>query len=270
MNQAEPPTEKDWVSELVRIMAVLRGPGGCPWDAEQTHASLKPYLAEEAAEVFDAVDDGDDDALADELGDVLLQVVFHCQIAQEKGRFTLQDAARRICEKLIRRHPHVFADAKADNPQAVLAQWERIKRAEPGNEARKRSAIEGVPRSLPALHRAHKMQKKAASVGFDWPAVEGVVAKIEEELAEVKAALARGDDDAVAAEIGDLLFAVVNLSRFRNRVAEELLHDTVKKFERRFRHIEESLAAKGLRPEECSLEELDALWNQAKEAEPDD
>ena len=264
MSQAETPMEKDWVIELARIMAVLRAPGGCPWDAEQTHASLKPYLAEEAAEVLDAIDEGDDQALADELGDLLLQVVFHCQIAQEEGRFTLQDVARGICEKLRRRHPHVFAEAKADTPQAVLAQWERIKKAERGNESRRKSAVEGVPRSLPALHRAHKMQKKAASVGFDWPAIEGVMAKIEEELAEVKGALASGDDDAVAAEIGDLLFAVVNLSRFRNRVAEELLQGTIKKFERRFRRIEEVLAERGLRPEDCSLEELDALWNRAK------
>jgi tetrapyrrole methylase family protein/MazG family protein len=261
----------DWVQELVHLMARLRAPGGCPWDREQTHASLKEYLTEESAELFDAIDDADDAGMVEELGDILLQIVFHCQIASEAGRFDLQDAARACCEKLVRRHPHVFGESRVDTAEGVLAQWQEIKRWEAGKKEEKGAArpsvLSGVPRHLPALHRAHKMQKKAAHAGFDWPNVDGVIAKIEEELQEVKHAVATGDDTAVAAEIGDLLFAVVNLSRFRNRVAEELLHDTIRKFERRFHRIEELLAAQGKTPEQCSLAEMDALWDQAKQEE---
>ena len=257
---------QNWVDELVEIMARLRSPGGCPWDREQTHSSLQEYLVEESAELFDAVDEGDDAGMAEELGDVLLQVVFHCQIAAEDARFDLQEVARRCCEKLRRRHPHVFGEAAVDDAAGVVRQWEAIKRQEK-NPPASVSALHGVPRHLPALHRAHKMQKKAARVGFDWPSVEGVLGKIEEELAEVKHALADGQAQAAAEEIGDLLFAVVNLSRVQNRVAEDLLHDAVKKFEKRFMHMEDSLRQDGRRLEECSLAELDVLWEQAKKAE---
>ncbi len=255
----------NWVDELVTIMARLRAPDGCPWDREQTHASLKEYLVEEAAELLDAIDDGDDDGMVEELGDVLLQVVFHCQIAAENGRFDLQAAARSCCEKLVRRHPHVFADSTVADADGVLRQWEQIKQREKGKT--RPSALSGVPRHLPALHRAQKTQKKAAKVGFDWPDVVGVVAKIEEELAEVKEALASGHEEEIAGEIGDLLFAVVNLSRFQRRHAEELLHGTIRKFESRFQRLEELLAAQGKTPEQCSLAEMDALWNQAKREE---
>ena len=254
-------TAENWIHRLVEIMARLRAPDGCPWDREQTHATLKEYLAEESAELFDAIDEADDRGMVEELGDVLLQVVFHCQIAAEEGRFDIQDVARVCCEKLIRRHPHVFAESKVSDSEGVLRQWEAIKRTE---KKERTSVLSGVPRSLPALHRAHKTQKKAAKVGFDWPDLDGVMAKIEEELDEVRQALALGNSDAVAGEIGDLLFSVVNLSRFHNRLAEELLHETVRKFENRFSRLEELLDEQDRRPEECTLDELDALWNQAK------
>ena len=268
MTQDSRDKDQDWVRELVAVMRQLRAPDGCPWDREQTHQTLKRFLLEESAELFDAIDEGDDTGMLDELGDVLLQVVFHCQIAAEEQRFDLQNVARNCCEKIVRRHPHVFGDREASTAAAVLEVWKDVKWEEAkqqGMEGKAASgALSGVPRHLPALHRAHKIQKKAARVGFDWPSVEGVVEKIEEELAEVKAALAHGDDEAVSEEIGDLLFAVVNLSRFRDEVAEELLHDTVKKFERRFVRMEELLKEQERTPEDCSLEQLDALWEQAK------
>lgn len=255
----------DWARELVKIMRKLRAPGGCPWDREQTHQSLKEYLAEEAAELYDAIDDADDEALVEELGDVLLQVVFHATIAAEGNRFDFQDVARVCCEKLVRRHPHFFGESGVGSADEVVKQWDEIKKAEKGTE--RRSVLSGVPRHLPALHRAHKLQGKAAKVGFDWPSVEGVVAKIEEELGEVKHALAQQDSAAVEEEIGDLLFAVVNLSRFRKRVAEELLHATIKKFERRFQIVESTVARQGRSPADCSLAELEALWQESKHAD---
>lgn len=254
--------QNDWVDRLIEIMARLRAPAGCPWDREQTHSTLKQYLAEEAAELFDAIDEDDDAGMVEELGDVLLQVVFHAQIGAEDGRFDIQDVARTCCEKLIRRHPHVFAESDVADAAGVLRQWEEIKREEKPD--RHPSALAGVPRSLPALHRAHKMQRKAAKVGFDWPSVDGVIAKIEEELAEVKQAIAEDDEGAVADEIGDLLFAVVNLSRFQERVAEELLHDSIRKFERRFQHLEKLLERNGRKAMDCDLAELEALWQQSK------
>ena len=260
---------KDWLHELKDTMATLRAPGGCPWDREQTHTSLKRYLAEESAELFDAIDDGDDEGVKEELGDVLLQVVFHAQLAEEEQRFDLQDVARACCEKLVRRHPHVFADTNVADSAGVVQQWEEIKAEEKKDTAAsdRKSALEGVPRHLPALHRAHEMQSKAAKVGFDWPALDGVLAKIDEELEEVKHALAAGDEQEIAGEIGDLLFAVVNLSRFRKQMAEELLHDTVRKFERRFRIVEDDLYQQNREARHCSLAELDALWDKAKASE---
>ncbi|MFO7820805.1 MAG: nucleoside triphosphate pyrophosphohydrolase [Lentisphaeria bacterium] len=256
--------ETDWGQRLVDIMKTLRAPGGCPWDRTQTHQTLKEFLAEEAAELYDAIDEEDDNALREELGDVLLQVVFHAVIADEQKRFDFQDAARTCCEKLIRRHPHVFGETNVRDAEGVIQQWEEIKKAEKGDT--RKSVLSGVPRQLSALHRAHKMQHKAAKVGFDWPSIDGVIAKIEEELGEVKHALATEDDAALEEEIGDLLFAVVNLSRFQNRLAEELLHDTIKKFERRFHSIEETLEVQNRSPEDCSLPELEALWQEAKKS----
>jgi len=256
----------DYVQQLVDIFAQLRAPDGCPWDREQTHQSLKPYIVEETAELLDAIDEKDDEGMADELGDVLLQIVFHCQIAREEGRFDLQEAARRCCEKMIRRHPHVFGDGAVADASGVVDQWEQIKRTERAG-AKRTSAVSGVPRHLPALHRASKMQKRAAKVGFEWPSVDGAIAKIDEELAEVKDALASGSDVEVSEEIGDLLFAVVNLSRFRNQCPEQLLHGTIRKFEERFHCLEELLREQGRTPEQSSLAEMAELWELAKRME---
>jgi tetrapyrrole methylase family protein/MazG family protein len=247
-------------------MARLRAEGGCAWDRQQTHQSLKRSLVEEASELLDAIDDQDDASLRDELGDVLLQVVFHAQIAADEGRFDIQDVGRTLCEKLVRRHPHVFGQAHAATPDQVTTQWEEIKKQErkgkgqgPGG-----GALAGVPRHLPALHRAHKIQDKAAKVGFDWPDSRGVLDKIEEELSEVREAMASGDKDAAREEIGDLLFAVAKLSRFLGHPPEEALHQTIRKFERRFTRMEQWLADRGKTVESCGLAELEVLWNKAK------
>lgn len=255
--------KKNWVLELEKIMSRLRGPGGCPWDREQTHESLKRYLIEEAYELIDAVDDRDDEHMAEELGDVLLQILFHSQIAKEERRFDLQKVARVCCEKLIRRHPHVFADQKIKDSEGVKKQWEEIKRNEKAGQDRK-SLLDGIPRHLPALSQAEKIQKKASKVGFDWLEVDGVVAKIEEEFLEVKEELKRGDKKAIRDEIGDLLFAVVNLCRFQDESPEEVLRSTIKKFYRRFQFIEHTVKKAGKSIDKTSLEELEKLWNQAK------
>jgi tetrapyrrole methylase family protein/MazG family protein len=254
---------KNWVLSLEGIMSRLRGEGGCPWDREQTHETLKKYLIEEAYELVDAIDDGDDRHIVEELGDVLLQVVFHSQIAKERKRFDLQEVARICCEKLMRRHPHVFGDKKISDAQGVIKQWDEIKKEEKSSLTRK-SALDGVPRHLPALSQAEKIQKKASKIGFDWPEVDAVVSKIDEELEEVKEGLKKGNKDIIREEIGDLLFAVVNLSRFQGESAEELLRGTVKKFYLRFQFIEKELEKIGKRVEECTLEELDKIWQRSK------
>lgn len=253
----------DAVAALVEIFRILRAPEGCPWDRKQSHASLKEFLREEAAELLDAIDAKDDENIREELGDVLLQVVFHCQIAEEAGKYNLQDAAQTCCEKMLRRHPHVFGTTSVDSPQGVKDQWDKIKKKEKG--ASRSSSVSGVPKSLPALHRAHKIQKKAAKAGFEWQDIDGFISKIDEELEEVKEALTIGREDEIAEEIGDLLFAVVNLSRFHRLHAEDLLHKTVVKFEQRFRTMEEEiLENKAL--DCCSLSELLTAWNRAKES----
>ena len=258
--------EKDWLNELVRLMARLRDKDGGPWDQEQTHESLKRCLVEETAEFLDAVDERNDEAMQEELGDILLNVVFHAQIAAEENRFDLQSIARKICEKLIRRHPHVFGDKKVTHPDSVKVMWEQIKQAERRDKSDKpQSALDGVPKHLSALHRAYKIQKKASRVGFDWPTADGVVEKIEEELAEVRHAMEQDNPETVIQEIGDLLFAVTNLSRFYHHIPEEALHRTIRKFERRFHYIEQRLRDQGKRPEQCELDELDTLWNDAKQ-----
>jgi MazG family protein len=241
---------------LVTIMERLRAPDGCPWDAEQTHESLLPYLIEEAHEFIDAVEDGDDAEMSDELGDLLLQIVFHCQLAKEDDRFDLQDAARRCCEKMIRRHPHVFGDSDVSDADAVLKQWEAIKKAEKKGDERK-SRLDGVPRGLPALARAEKLQRRAAKDGFDWPDVEGVFAKLDEEVCEL-----RNTADGVADELGDILFTAVNLCRHHGVDADAALRGANRKFERRFRHAE---AAAGCELRSLDAAALDTLWNQAKE-----
>ncbi len=254
------------MDKLLAIMARLRAKDGCPWDAEQTLASLKPFLIEECYEVVDAIDAGDAGHHLEELGDLLLQIVFQAQLRAEEGAFCFQDVVEGISAKLIRRHPHVFGDVQAATTGEVLRNWDAIKAKEKGGE-KPRSAVDGVPRSLPALQRAQQIQVRAARVGFDWAATEDVVAKIEEELAEVKAALAAGDEEKVGDEIGDLLFSVVNLSRFRKLHAEQMLERTIQKFISRFQDVEAGALALGKKPSDMSLAELDALWEAAKRRE---
>ena len=263
------------IARLIEIMAALRTPGsGCPWDLEQTFATVAPYTLEEAYEVADAIARGNLRDLKDELGDLLLQVVFHARMAQElpkdQGAFDFGDVVEAITTKLIRRHPHVFADAQGHTAEAVRGLWERIKAEEKAerNEAAETGALAGVPVALPALTRALKLQDKAGRVGFDWNDPRSVLAKIREEADEIEAEL--DDRDKAAAETGDLLFAVVNLARHLAADPEGILRATNLKFERRFASIEKALAARGKTPKDATLEEMDALWDAAKAAEKPD
>jgi len=255
-------------AELVAIMARLRAPDGCPWDREQTHATLKPYLLEEAYEALEAIDAEDDAELCKELGDVLLQVVFHAQIAAEEGRFGIEEVGRAIVDKLVRRHPHVFADVEVDGADQVLQNWEQIKkqeRREQGQQAP--SLLEGIPAQLPALMRAQRIQARVARQGFDWDQITGPLAKVEEEFAELRQAWETGGAAAIEDEFGDLLFALVNTGRFLKVDPEQALRASVDKFERRFRALEEEVQASGREIAELSLEELDQIWDKVKERE---
>lgn len=249
------------IANLLRIVARLRGPRGCPWDRKQTHKSIKQDLIEECYEAVDAIEAGDASALREELGDLLLQIVFHAQLAHEKRKFSFNDVAATITDKLIRRHPHVFGRKKLRTADQVLAQWHELKR---GERREHRSATDGVPKHLPALMKAESVQKKVARVGFDWPRRDGVVQKIEEELAELKRALRTGRKAEIDDELGDLLFAVVNLARWQKRSPEDLLNYAIKKFIGRFRRLESEVARRGRRLEDCSLTELDAIWENHK------
>ena len=262
------------ITRLLEIMAALRTPGtGCPWDLEQNFRTIAPYTLEEAYEVADAIARDDLPGLQDELGDLLLQVVFHARMAQEQGSFEFGDVVEALTAKLIRRHPHVFADADGKTADAVKGLWERIKadekaaRAEKGADGASDSALAGVPVGLPALTRALKLQDKAGRVGFDWNDPRAVLAKIREEADEIEAELDLANGNRVAAEVGDLLFAVVNLARHLGADPEGVLRETNLKFERRFASIERALLARGKTPKEATLAEMDALWNEAKAAE---
>lgn len=266
------------LQNLLDIMAKMRGEGGCPWDREQTLESLKQYLVEECYEVIDAIDSGRADKHADELGDLLLQVVFQAQIRREQGLFAFEEVVDRICEKLIRRHPHVFGNTHVSGSQEVLKNWEAIKVREKQESAAGTSAdgtlpgvppslVGDIPRHMPALHKAHHLQKRLARVGFDWNQVHDVVAKIDEELAEVKQALAAGDAAQIKEELGDLLFAVANLSRFQGLNAEEVLQRAVDKFAKRVQAVEQRVRLSGRELSQCTLAELDAHWNAVKAAE---
>jgi ATP diphosphatase len=267
---ASPVNPSRDITRLIEIMAALRTPGsGCPWDLEQNFATIAPYTLEEAYEVAEAIAHGDLGHLKDELGDLLLQVVFHARMAQEQGAFDFGDVVEAITSKLIRRHPHVFADAEGRTAEHVKGMWERIKaeeKAERG-EAAKVGALAGVPVALPALTRALKLQSKAGAVGFDWNDARAVLAKIREEADEIEAELDAGDAAGAGAEVGDLLFAVVNLARHLGADPEGVLRATNVKFERRFAAIEAALAARGKTPSQATLAEMDALWNEAKAAE---
>lgn len=250
-------------AELVRIMERLRAPGGCPWDREQTHASIKPYLIEEAYEVAEAIDAADPGELCKELGDLLLQIVFHAEMAREAGTFTVEDVVRGINEKMVRRHPHVFGDATVEDSQEVLRNWARIK-SEERRDGPDRSVVAGVPRALPALQRAHRLGEKAAHVGFDWTKPAEVLEKVREEFGELEEALAGGEPSRIAAEMGDLLFAVSSLARHLGLHAEDTLQGASDRFVRRFRHIEEQVAAAGGDIHATGPEELNRHWEAAK------
>jgi MazG family protein len=251
---------------FVELIARLRAPGGCPWDREQTHASLKPMTIEEAYEVLAAIDEGDDGELAGELGDLLLQVVFHAQIATDESRFTIDEVIARVHDKMVRRHPHVFGDDQASTPGEVLRNWEALKAAERaarGEKEKDASMLDSVLKGLPAVMEALQMTTKVARVGFDWPDVASVQAKVDEELQELKDAPA----DRKQEELGDLLFAVVNLARHLGVDPESALKGANRKFRRRFAHVESRLREDGRQPADSTLAEMDALWEEAKARE---
>ncbi len=248
--------------ELCRVVAQLRAPKGCPWDREQTNASLVPKLLEEAYEVADAIRASDDANLREELGDVLLLIVMHAQIASERGDFEIQQVVEDITAKLIRRHPHVFGSHQADDAGAVVKLWDSVKQAE--KKERPGHYLTGVAAALPALMRAQKIQKKAAHVNFDWNHEADVMAKVDEELAETKEAISAESSEEIAEEIGDLLFAVVNLARKRHLDAETLLQAATDKFVRRFNALEDALIQRGQKLGDVQLEELDEIWNTQK------
>jgi ATP diphosphatase len=275
-----PVTPSRDIARLIEIMAMLRTPcSGCPWDLAQNFATIAPYSIEEAYEVADAIERGDFDDLKDELGDLLLQVVFHARMAEEAGLFAFGDVVHAITSKLVRRHPHVFGDAGGLDTKAVNAQWDHIKAQEKAERAARRAAdgkagcersagaLADVPVGLPAMTRALKLQDKAGKVGFDWNDPLAVLAKIREETEEIAAELETGKAEAAKAEVGDLLFAAVNLARHLGADPEAVLRATNAKFERRFGHIEDTLAAAGKTPLQSTLAEMDELWNEAKQQE---
>ncbi len=257
------------ISRLIEIMAALRTPGsGCPWDLEQNFKTIAPYTLEEAYEVADAIARNNLGDLREELGDLLLQVVYHARMAQEQGAFAFGDVVEAITEKMIRRHPHVFAGADGKTTEAVQSLWERVKTEEKqAKGAAQQGALAGVPLALPALTRAFKLQDKAGQVGFDWNDPKAVLAKIREEADEIEAALDAGTMQDAAGEVGDLLFAVTNLARHLHADPETILRDTNLKFERRFAFIEQALAKRGKTPKDATLEEMDTLWDAAKAVE---
>jgi len=254
----------DALTELRAVVHRLRAPGGCPWDREQTHESLVPHLLEEAYEVAEAIRNKDMPHLREELGDLLLQPLLHAEIASESGAFDLDEIARELTEKLIRRHPHVFGDTSVEGSEGVLTQWEEIKRTEKGSH--QESLLHGISHGLPALIRAQKLQKKAAKVGFDWPDIQPVLEKIREESDEISEAVAGGDATAIKEEVGDLLFTVVNLARKLGVDAESALVAANVKFEQRFGQVERVIASQGRRMADCTLEEMDAAWDEVKAA----
>jgi tetrapyrrole methylase family protein/MazG family protein len=249
--------------KLVKIMERLRSENGCPWDREQTHDSLKPFLIEEAYEALEALEARQTEKYMEELGDLLFQIVFQAQISTEQGEFTMEQLLETISEKMIRRHPHVFSDVQVANAQEVLFNWEEIKRREKGGKG-ERSALDGIPRDLPALLRAHRLQDRASRLGFDWPDIEGAYTKVEEEMTELKSALEEGDRGRMEEELGDLFFSLVNIARFIEVNPEEALRKTIGRFVSRFHHIEEVLNQRGRDIEKVNLEEMERLWQEAK------
>ena len=252
---------------LLDVMKRLREPGGCPWDREQTPTSLKPFLIEEAYEVLEAIESGRSAAVREELGDLLFQIVFHARLAEERGDFTITDLLGQLIEKMIRRHPHVFGDAAVGTANEALVQWEAIKQREAEERGQRRSLLDGVPRALPSLLRAQRVQSKAARVNFDWPDARAAWAKVEEEIREAADALASGDAQRIRDELGDALFSLVNVARLSSLDADDALHGAIEKFRRRFTDMEAELAARGTSVSAVSPDELERSWEAAKAGE---
>jgi MazG family protein len=253
---------------LLDIMHRLRGPAGCPWDREQTPSSLKPYLIEEAYEVLEAIESGADEPLREELGDLLLQVIFHAEIAAERGAFEIADVLAALIDKMMTRHPHVFGGPGVETPRQALAQWEAIKQREAETSGGRRSVVDGVPRALPALLRAQRMQGKAARVNFDWPDARAAWTKVEEEVQEAAVALTEGDREQFQEELGDVLFSLVNVARLSAIDAEDALQRAIEKFRHRFMTMESELIARGKSVASVSSEELEQSWEAVKSREP--
>ena len=260
--------KKELFEELIGVIATLRSENGCPWDREQTHETLKSTLIEETYETLEAIDTGDPKKLKEELGDLLLNIMLQAQIAAEHKNFDIYAVIETLTEKLIRRHPHVFGNINVEDSDEVVKNWEEIKRQESGYEDRK-SVLDGIPDALPTLLRAQKIQNRAARVGFDWDKLADVVAKVDEELQEVKASISADEPEATSMELGDLLFAIVNLCRFMEIQAEETLRGANRKFMNRFKWMEAELERRGTNFEAHDLESLDAIWEEAKKAEVD-
>ncbi len=260
------PTAMQAIRGLLSIIDRLRGEGGCPWDRKQTLKSLKPYLLEECYELLEAIDNADPAAHMDELGDVLLQVLLQARIRAEADTFDIGAVAAHLSAKLIRRHPHVFGDATADTPEAVVQRWAEIKQQErEGLNIPAPATLDGLPRQLPSLHRAQRIQERAARVGFDWDRIDDVLGKVDEELEEVRGALRSGGMEAVEEELGDLLFAAVNLCRCKGIDAEDALRLATTKFTERFHAVERRILASGRRMEDCTLAEMDREWDRVKQ-----
>lgn len=249
-------------TELLKIMSALRGEKGCPWDKEQTRESLKPFIVEEAYEVLEAIDEKNPDAIKEELGDLLFQIVFQCQIAKERGEFDMSDVLNKINAKMIARHPHVFGDADYKTSDEVLVHWEAQKKREGKH---RESIIDGIPKTLPSLLRAHRLQDRAARIGFDWERVEDILDKLDEELKEFKEAFKEENQDEIEDELGDIFFVLVNISRFIGVNPEDALRKTISKFISRFRYIEMAAADLGKKLSDMTLAEMDALWDEAKQ-----
>src|SRR5437773_2008722 len=258
---------------LVEIMARLRGPDGCPWDKEQDFNTLKPMLVEEVYEVLEAIDNQDFDGVSEELGDLLLHIVFQAQLGKEDGKFDIDTVITKICDKLVRRHPHVFGSESVGTAEEVIRNWEAIKAREKAHKLNsrtpeQRSLLEGIPSKLPAIHEAHQISSRAARVGFDWPDVEGIFEKLQEEVRELREVIAEGNDhrrrERLEDEIGDMLFVIVNIARFLKIDSESALKRANRKFKARFQYMERELARQGKTLEQTSLNEMEALWRKAK------
>lgn len=258
-----PIKEKYVFDDLVKIVELLRAPDGCPWDKVQTHKTVRQNFIEETYEVIEAIDKSDIELMKEELGDVLLQVVFHAQMEKENGNFNIDDVADGICKKLIVRHPHIFGDVKADTTEKVLENWDAIK-MQTKSQKTQTEAMKSVSKALPSLMRSAKIQKKAAKVGFDWPDVNGALDKVLEEFYELKQAINNGDNDNISEELGDLLFSVVNVSRFVKVDAEKALYDACEKFTGRFEQVEALANERGIDMSQVTLSELDSLWDEVK------